>query len=103
MFKCTSTDKIEQIKDITPETAKQIRQIWKGDNAGQAATIQKRQLIDKIAGTHGVEYLGINKRTSEPVFYCNAGDPYATTIIFIGHRLIVGDWGTMVERNQIKD
>lgn len=63
----------------------------------------RRWCIDWIAGFHGVEYLGTLKRTGEPVEYCNAGDPYARTILFIGDRLTVGCWGDLVERDAIRE
>lgn len=63
----------------------------------------KRAAVNQAGGFHGVEYLGIYRPSGEHAFYCNAGDPYAATLVFIGRRLIVGDWGTLVERNQIEE
>jgi hypothetical protein len=30
--------------------------------------------------------------------YCNAGDSYAMTVMYVNGRLCVGDWGSLVER-----
>lgn len=114
MRTAASIESLCQIKDVTEEQAKAIRFIWK---APDRATIEKagynylsapihqyrRELIDGILKTCGVEYLGYHKRAGQHVDYCNAGDTYATTVIFIGPRLIVGCWGDLVERNLIKE
>jgi len=89
-----------------------IRAIWKARNAAELFTIfppvkdharrlpisaglatLKRMAIDTAGGFHGVEYLGLCKRSGQSVYYCNAGDTYATTFIFKGKRLTVGCWG----------
>lgn len=66
----------------------------------------KRTAVDEVLRTSGVEYLGMYKGRSvwrgHHVYYCNAGDIYATTIIFIGGALRVGCWGTLVERGVIE-
>lgn len=110
------------IKDVTPEIAKAIRTVWKTTKESEvfAASPQtkewvdtcyrmpkfreiRRHAIDCILGTHGIEFLGIYKPSGEDVYYCNAGDTYATTILFIGRRLIVTCWGELVEKNQIRE
>ncbi len=42
------------------------------------------ETIDGLLQTHGVEYIpqGRNQR-SPAIEYCNAGDPYATTILYV--------------------
>lgn len=59
--------------------------------------------IDRMLGTHGVEALG--PTDNDPHYvpryqYCNAGDTYATTLIYRrdSDRLFVGCWGDIVER-----
>jgi len=37
-----------------------------------------------------------------PVHYCNIGDPYAPTVVFIGHSMQVACWALFVERNLIE-
>lgn len=117
-----SVASLTRIKDVTPEIAKAIRAVWRTTKSSEvfAASPQtkayidacyhlpkfreiKRHAINCILGTHGVEYLGQYKPSGDSVHYCNAGDPYTTTIIFIGHRLIVACWGDLVERNQIRE
>lgn len=61
----------------------------------------KRELINHAGGFHGVEYLGVNKRTGNAMYYCNAGDTYAATLIFHGRVLLVSCWGHYVENNLI--
>lgn len=86
-----------QIKDVTEEDAKAIRRIWHND------PVKKRAMgdIDAVLRTYGVEYLGLHKRSGYGVYYCNAGDPYATTVLFIGPRLIVGCWGDLMESDAV--
>lgn len=62
----------------------------------------KRELINHAAGFHGVEYLGRNRRTGERMYYCNAGDPYAATLVFHGHVLLVSCWAHFVENNIVR-
>lgn len=116
---CTSITNLCRIKDVTPEIAKAIREVWKTDKqsvidsyAGDLFSKhynkssfrqQKRMVIDRLIGSYGIEYLGIYKPSEEHVYYCNAGDTYATTTIFIGRRLIVASWGDLVENNQIRE
>lgn len=62
----------------------------------------KREAINAAAGFHGVETLGICKLSGARVFYCNAGDAYAPTLIFKCRRLSVGCWGDLIERGTIQ-
>ena len=118
-----SVKRLMQIKDVTKEDADLIRAIWNGSfdtvadlaktypdayalcktYQGGKIRVLKRLCIDEILRTHGVEYLGWHKRASCDVHYCNAGEAYATTILFIGGRLTVGCWGDLVERNLITE
>lgn len=99
MRTAASIKSLMEIKDVTEEDAKAIRNIWKNDPIKRRA----REDIDRILRTSGVEYLGVHKRSGEAVNYCNAGDTYATTVLFIGPRLIVGCWGDLVETNNIRE
>lgn len=96
---CSSVKDLMQIKDVSDWDAEKIRKIWKTVLNRREARTQ----IDAILGTHGVEYLGRNKRTKDHVYYCNAGDTYATTIIFTGIHLRVNCWGDLVENNRIEE
>jgi len=65
--------------------------------------------VDKILGTCGVEgmLLGVDGEdvsgTCDPsqvewdIFYCNTGDTYALTIMYVNGSLRIGDWGSIVE------
>lgn len=117
-----SVARLMQIKDVTEEDAKLIRAIWKAPNKQAIADLYpdiyeverafyhppklratKHHCIDQILNTSGVEFLGRDKRSGSDVYYCNAGDSYATTVVFAGHRLWVGGWADWVEAGRIRE
>lgn len=60
--------------------------------------------IDRLLGTYGVEPLGTVDVHDGPAFeYCNAGDTYATTLIYMRDTdtLRIGCWGDLVERGLV--
>jgi len=91
MRTAASIARLCEIKDVTEEDAKRIRDIWKTKRAPILTQ------IDKILNTYGVEFLGVLKRGGGDVYYCNAGDTYATTVLFVGDRLVVGCIGDYAE------
>lgn len=99
MRTAASIKNLMTIKDVTEDDAKSIRRVWHNDPIKRRA----RDDIDAILRTSGVEYLGRHKRTGHDVYYCNAGDTYATTVLFIGPRLIVGCWGDLMEANAVHE
>lgn len=72
------------------------------DNGLRPLSSVKRELIATVGGFHGVEYLGVNRRTGKGVRYCNAGETYAPTLIFHGRTLSVGCWGDLIERRIVR-
>lgn len=59
--------------------------------------------LDKILGTHGVEGIGEGDHTvgyAPPYEYLNAGDTYATTLIYkrSTDTVSIGCWGDIAER-----
>lgn len=122
-FTCASVKSLLEIKDVCEDTAKLVRGVWRaatwdelrlayGPEAVEEAKSQyyaigfrhlKRHIVDKLIGTCGVEHLGMHKRANQHVYYCNGGDTYATTVLFIGRRLVVGCWGDLAERNLIEE
>ena len=100
---------------------KLIRAIWKARDLDELAEIYpaadgtiiprygrlpslrtaKRGAINQAAGFHGVLYLGQHRRNHAPVYYLNAGDPYAATLIFCGDRMTLGCWGDLIERGTV--
>jgi hypothetical protein len=99
MRTAASIKSLTQIKDVTPEMAKQVRNVWKN----MRGRIDAQNEINKLIDTHGVEFLGFHKRTGCPIYYCNAGDGYTGTVMFAQNRMYVGCWADLVERNLVRD
>lgn len=95
--RAASVSALMSIKDVTEEQAKMIRALWHHSRYRNNA----RTAVDAVLRTYGVEYLGRNKRTKDEVYYCNAGDTYATTVLFVGPHLRVGCWGDLIERGTV--
>ena len=110
------------LKDLDETNAKLIRKVWHTTRNDELETVfpavkefgrdwfnppsfgqKKRWAVDRILRTYGVEHLGTHKRNGRYVDYCNAGDTYAGTILFIGRQLRVGCWGDLVERDLIRE
>jgi hypothetical protein len=122
---CASVKSLESIKDVTADVAQQIREVWQ--SMGRETLIEKyprvaehvrqchsppsfiktrelrRIAVDSLLGTHGVEWAGKCRNTGESVHYCNAGDTYATTVLFLGPRLRVGCLGDLDEHRLIRE
>jgi hypothetical protein len=94
-----SVARLQEIKDVTEEEAERIRFVWKNTAKRQDA----REEIDSILRTCGVELLGAHTSDGAAVHYCNAGDTYATTVLFHQHHLTVGCIGDFVERKLVKE
>ena len=59
----------------------------------------KMAMLDKALGTFGVEYIAKGHNVKSPAIeYCNAGDTYATTVLYVNGNYRVGCWGDIVER-----
>lgn len=120
MNTAASVNRLVQLKDVDEEMAKLIRAIWKAESRQAISDVYvdlyeverafhrdpgirhiKRLCIDQIMQTCGVEYLGLHKPSGQSFYYCNVGDGYAGTVLFIGGRLEVGCWADYVERNTI--
>ena len=103
-----AADYAEELEKVVekscPETAKYVHSmhsdpyrtaIWRVTVALHA--------IDQIVGTHGVEGLGphTGEGYAPPYEYLNAGDTYATTLIYkrATDTLSIGCWGDIVERH----
>lgn len=123
-YRASSVKVLCEIKDVTEETAKLIRAVWKATSISKLADILqesgkheladkvspyqslphfKRYAIDQLLDTCGLEYLGLNRRTRTSVYYCNAGDTYATTILFHGDTLLVSTMGDYVEAGLLQE
>lgn len=108
---------LTQIKDVTEQDANRIRLVWYSANwaslrlaypelgvtesSTEAFRAVLRECIDRILGTCGIHLLGYSVGRSVPVYYCNAGDTYATTVLFWGHNMRVGCIGSLLENNRV--
>lgn len=66
--------------------------------------------IDKILGTYGVEGMILDRHGNDlsgtcsesgvalDCQYCNTGDSYGLTILYVNGKLCIGDWWSLVER-----
>lgn len=97
--RCASIKSLTDIKDVTEEDAERIRQIWKGTEDLAYAQI----VVNRILQTHGVEYLLTDRRTNREVLYCNAGDVYATTVLFCGNVLFVGCMADAIQTRRVRN
>lgn len=95
----------EELEQVAPESFAAIVAVENQGRACYGFRSLKRRVIDRLLSgpyANGVECLGQDKRSGEWVYYCNAGDAYAPTILFRGRRLFVGCWGDLVERGAIR-
>lgn len=71
-------------------------------NSTMSRTTLVLHAVDIILGTYGVEALGEadNPGYAPDYEYCNAGDTYATTLIYkrATDRLFIGCWGDIAEK-----
>lgn len=59
----------------------------------------KMSMADELCETCGVEYIAHGKGSKSPAIeYCNAGDTYAVTLLYVNGAYRVGCWGDYVER-----
>lgn len=89
---------IMTIEGITQETAKQIRQALESSSDPEKALSK----VDNLMGTCGVEYVkhvNDNMFVLKGISYCNAGDSYDRTLLYLHDKQIfrVGNWADIVE------
>ncbi len=62
--------------------------------------LAKLSIASEITGCYGVETIAAGSNARSPrIEYCNAGDPYATTLMYVsGRGYVVGCWGDIVEK-----
>lgn len=89
---------LQELKDVTLEDAKKIKHIWRT----QTGLRRAREAVAKVFGTD-VEYLGVHKRHGFDVYYCNGGDFYASTILFLNYNLTVGCVADIIEKGLISN
>lgn len=97
-------DTLETIlRSECPDTWRYVQSCYNDPLASRMwRTTMVLHAIDRIVGTHGVESLGSGEHPSyaPPFEYLNAGDTYATTLIYkrASDNLYVGTWGDVAER-----
>src|SRR5690606_18019283 len=121
-MRCASVKSLMAIHHVDEQIAKLVRAVWRAKSRDEIIaacpesadygrdfyarpTLRacKRDAVNRLIGAHGVEYLGVSRKTGEDVYYCNAGDAYVATVIFAGDTLRVGCWADMVERGSIRE
>jgi hypothetical protein len=95
LLEVKKTNNLHAIIDNFPATAKWLNSCYNPPSFHEL----KMSMADELLGTSGVEYIsrGKNKR-SPAIEYCNAGDPYTSTLMFVNGSYRVGTWGDIVER-----
>jgi hypothetical protein len=94
-----SVKALTKLKDVTPELAQKARTLW--DNHQTLRTMER---INDLLGYHGVEVLGIHKRTNYTIYMLQASDLYDATILFYGaDHMRVESPAYLVERNLLWD
>lgn len=112
-----SVARLKEIKDVTDEDADRIRLVWYSANwsslrlaypelgVSSSATDSfrpvLRECVDRLLRTHGVCLLVYSVGRNIPVYYCNSGDTYASTVLFWGHHMRVGCIGDLIEHNRV--
>ena len=84
-------------RDLDAKGARKIKKLAAEAGSNTLAALRE---MDKILDTHGVEaLLPLNYYKSAPYEYLNAGDAYATTLIYTRatNTLRIGCWGDIVE------
>lgn len=89
---------LQELKDVTPESANRIKHIWRT----QTGLGRARKAVAKEFGCE-VEYLGVHKKHGFDVYYCNSGDLYVPTIIFLNYNLVVGYTAYFLEKDIISN
>lgn len=98
-------DELRNLVDAhAPKTARYVRSMYSDPyRSSMWRTTVALHAINEIVGGYGVEGLGpdVGGPTPPPYEYINAGDTYATTLIYRRKTdtLSVGSWGDIVERH----
>lgn len=79
---------------LSEQDAKMIR-----NNMREKHPRHAMDAIDGFLGTHGVEYIPQGHNSKSPaITYCNTGDSYGVTVLYVNGRYRIGTWGDIVER-----
>lgn len=93
---------LDDVYAAAPEAFDTVHREVAGWYNGPTFGAFKRSVLNALLGTYGVEYLGEHRRYHCSVYYCNAGDPYAATLVFFGGIAHAMCWGDLVERGVVK-
>ncbi len=115
---------VKTLKTISPDRAKELRMVLETTSRNELETLfgidtkypvtcaryltcynlmsldhAIMLIADEILGTHGIEHTPRGSNAKSPAIdYCNAGDPYVTTLLYVNGNFRVGCWGDIVER-----
>ena len=123
MFISVSKKRLVDELRLSPDDAETVRFIWSKATRQQVLELGEKYKASTYHGFvndwgyyralvaanylysknefHGLEYIGENKRTGFDVYYLNAGDTYATTLIFHNGVMRISTVGDLVERGII--
>lgn len=63
---------------------------------------QRMDWINRLAGFHGVQHIGVEYGTGVDVYMLNSGDTYAPTLLFRGRTMSITTYADVVEINAKK-
>jgi hypothetical protein len=95
LLEVKNAGKLHASMDDFPDTAKWLNSCYNPPSFHDL----KMSMANELLGTYGVEHIPHGKNKRSPSFeYCNAGDTYASTLLFVNGSYRVGSWGDIVER-----
>lgn len=84
------------------ERASVVRGLMERFHARNDRGVRPNKTMEKICDiiqAYGVEEIPPGTGARSPgIMYCNKGDPYDTTVMWVRGRFVVGDWGSYVEK-----
>jgi hypothetical protein len=102
--KVLECDKESELSALVTASRERLKSTstWYSKVCYQSALLRRFQLeaANEIIGTYGVEHVrGRNRKNTSPFDYCNAGDTYATTLVYVHfHGWRVCTIGDIMER-----
>lgn len=98
-WRCDPAELTALVEKHAPRTYAWVRMCFSAPSRMEV----RRRVCDELLENFGVEFLGEHRRTGAGVYYSNAGETYAATLIFHGNHAYIGCWGDIVERNAVRE